>query len=152
MILDFTFDWERNKHAAKAKKLSQSEKGPRQIDRFYVGYDLSLICSNEISHLFECKLLGESDTCDYPPSDHFSVSFSFGIQHDRIVPAVLYNPNEIHNSWAKAAIPSSGSLLALVLQDSTYRGINLFDQPLPHVNLLKMGSLTFLWRRLKSLL
>lgn len=131
----FTFDWKRNIRAEKTRSHGHCGKPPRRIDRVLVG-NLDL-------NPFQCTLLGcpaHGDGGSFSPSDHFGIRVSFQVSASP-AQSPLYDAEQVtQNAWATSAIPTKDSLLALVLEDSTVAGTDLYDDtstlPMPHLTLL----------------
>jgi endonuclease/exonuclease/phosphatase family metal-dependent hydrolase len=132
----FTFDWTRNARANKTRMHGHSERGPRRIDRVFLG-------NQQIVMPIQSHLLGDSPQ-GFPPSDHFGVSVSFAVQALTVnTEPILYNPSKVgHNAWATSGVPTTDSLLALVFecQEVENSTTKLYDPtstlPLAHVTLL----------------
>lgn len=130
----FTFDWTRNPRAEKTRRHGHSERGPRRIDRVFIGTQNAVIPTRS-------RLLGDTPK-GFPPSDHFGVSISFGIQREiGSIESILYNPIEVgHNAWSTAGVPTTDSLLALVFESQEIESTKLYDPlstlPFAHITLL----------------
>lgn len=124
-----TYDWKVNKHAEKLRSLLSSTKEPRRNDRIYVG-------CNFVKRYGEAKLLGNTTTTDFLPSDHFGVCVRVTLKSE--VHKQCDNMN--CNIWSKVAVLSTDSLLALVFNDSGCNGVPFYDASwtllISHVTLL----------------
>jgi len=124
-----TYNWKVNKRAEKLRSLLSSTKEPRRIDRIYVG-------CNFVQRYDEAKLLGNTTTTDFPPSDHFGVCVRVTLKSE----VHEQRDNMDCNVWSKVAVPSTDSLLALVFNDSGCNGVPFYDSsstlPIAHVTLL----------------
>jgi endonuclease/exonuclease/phosphatase family metal-dependent hydrolase len=142
----FTFDWKRNQRAEKTRKYGHSERDPRRIDRIFVGRRATGCLDLQP---LEAKLLGRlhgdlSIKCSFPPSDHFGLQLFFRfVKPPSPGMRLLYDPIQVgQNAWTTTAAPTTESLLALVLEDCTVKGTQLYDStstlPLAHVTLLNV--------------
>lgn len=130
----YTFDWKRNQRANKTRQHGHQERDPRRIDRIILG-------NQDIIVPIQFSLLGDSSV-GLPASDHFGVSVTFQVKAPRpTMQPVLYTPSRVeHNVWATTAIPTTDSLLALVLEDPQDDSLRLYDPsstlPIAHITLL----------------
>jgi len=157
----WTFDPVGNLRADKSQSyLPSPVKTPRRIDRIYISTG-SAWCP------IESRLLGtHGGPLQRHPSDHYGVEITFRLKKD---PDLLTHARLLYdgalsgrNTWAQNAIPSSESLLALILDDEAAHHDGLDDDghlnlysptsslPLPHITLL-MGFCDLFSDELRSL-
>ena len=122
----YTFDPTCNERAARTRSLTNSNGGPKRLDRMYLAKGSMCSKSNEndlLSRPVAITMLGRNDTgTETPPSDHFGLKATFqigGLNHssgERPRPC-LRSPG-IRNTWAANASATTDTLLALVLDGS----------------------------------
>jgi endonuclease/exonuclease/phosphatase family metal-dependent hydrolase len=123
-------DWSCNKRANISAEAGKSQKMLRKIDSVWYGKikGVNAIATELIDDV--------SNDSGLHPSDHFGVAVTFALAScsshtTRVLSDV--------NAWGKAVLPSSRSLLALIL-DKGYIQTKLFDKkstlPMPHITVL----------------
>ena len=130
-----TYNWKTNKRTQLVKSMGFSTKSPRRIDRIYGSHEY------EKASYSETKLLGDGDD-KYPPSDHYGVSTTVKFNIVGLpTRSQLYDRKQVcRNAWSMCAIPTNDTLLALLIDDYSCNGVELYNKssslPIAHVSLL----------------
>jgi poly(A) polymerase len=143
----YTFDPTCNKRAARTRSLTNSNGGPKRLDRIYLAK--RDMCSKRtkndlLSRPVTITMLGRDDArTETPPSDHFGLKATFQVAQlnhssGRRPTPCLWFPG-IRNTWAANASATNDTLLALVLEGSD-KIPDLSNKtstlPIPHITLL----------------
>jgi poly(A) polymerase len=146
----YTFDPTCNFRAARTQTLTNSSGGPKRLDRMYLAARRSSARKEDFLFLqpFVATMIGRDESGNVggeaPPSDHFGLKSVFQIRplaelaNEERLRACLRYPG--FNAWAANANSTPDTLLALVLDDSSMLGPELFNKtsslPVPHITLL----------------